>query len=222
MLLVEDDASIREMASLGLTDAGFRVTSCADGREGLERLRRDPFDLAILDVMLPSLDGFEIVREVRRDSRIPIVMLTARTDATDVIVGLELGADDYVTKPFDMPVLVARCRAVLRRAAAEPADPAVRVGDLEIDVAGFVARKDGRDLPLTATEFRLLVELVRRPGQVLTREMLLARVWDYEFLGDSRLVDVAVQRLRAKIEDDPARPSRISTVRGVGYRLERG
>ena len=222
MLLVEDDASIREMASLGLTDAGFGVTSCADGREGLERIRRDPFDLAILDVMLPSLDGFEIVREVRRDSRIPIVMLTARTDATDVIVGLELGADDYVTKPFDMPVLVARCRAVLRRAAAEPADPIVRVGDLEIDVAGFVVRKDGHDLPLTATEFRLLVELARRAGQVLTREVLLARVWDYEFLGDSRLVDVAVQRLRAKIEDDPARPSRISTVRGVGYRLERG
>jgi DNA-binding response OmpR family regulator len=222
VLVVEDDASIREMASLGLAESGFRVTSCADGREALERLRRDPFDLAILDVMLPSLDGFEIVREVRRDSRIPIVMLTARTDATDVIVGLELGADDYVTKPFDMPVLVARCRAVLRRAAAEPADPILRVGDLEIDVAGFVARKDGSDLPLTATEFRLLVELARRPGQVLTRDVLLARVWDYEFLGDSRLVDVAVQRLRAKVEDDPARPSRISTVRGVGYRLERG
>lgn len=222
MLLVEDDPSIREMASLGLTDAGFRVTSCADGREGLERLRRDPFDLAILDVMLPSLDGFEIVREVRRESRIPIVMLTARTDATDVIVGLELGADDYVTKPFDMPVLVARCRAVLRRAAAEPEAPTLRAGDLEIDVGGFVVRKDGRDLPLTATEFRLLVELARRPGQVLTREILLARVWDYEYLGDSRLVDVAVQRLRAKIEDDPTRPSRISTVRGVGYRLERG
>lgn len=222
MLLVEDDASIREMASLGLSDSGFRVTSCADGREGLERLRRDPFDLAILDVMLPSLDGFEIVREVRRDSRIPIVMLTARVDATDVIVGLELGADDYVTKPFDMPVLVARCRAVLRRAAAEPSEQILRFGDLEIDVAGFVARKEGRDLQLTATEFRLLVELAGRPGQVLTRDVLLARVWDYEFLGDSRLVDVAVQRLRAKVEDDPTRPTRISTVRGVGYRLERG
>ena len=222
MLLVEDDASIREMASLGLSDSGFRVTSCADGREGLERLRRDPFDLAILDVMLPSLDGFEIVREVRRDSRFPIVMLTARVDATDVIVGLELGADDYVTKPFDMPVLVARCRAVLRRAAAEPSEQILRFGDLEIDVAGFVARKEGRDLQLTATEFRLLVELAGRPGQVLTRDVLLARVWDYEFLGDSRLVDVAVQRLRAKVEDDPTRPTRISTVRGVGYRLERG
>jgi DNA-binding response OmpR family regulator len=221
VLLVEDDPSIREMTVLGLTNAGFRVTACTDGREGLERLRRDPFDLAVLDVMLPSLDGFEITREVRKDSRIPIVMLTARADATDVIVGLELGADDYVTKPFDMPVLVARCKAVLRRAAAEPAEPVLCVGDLEVDVAAFVARKDGQDLALTATEFRLLVELVRRPGQVLTREVLLSRVWDYEYLGDSRLVDVAVQRLRAKIEDDPASPKAISTVRGVGYRLER-
>ncbi|MGI8616280.1 MAG: response regulator [Actinomycetota bacterium] len=221
VLLVEDDPSIREMTVLGLTNAGFRVTSCADGREGLGRLRRDPFDLAVLDVMLPTLDGFEITREVRKNSRIPIVMLTARADATDVIVGLELGADDYVTKPFDMSVLVARCRAVLRRAAAEPAEPVLRMGDLEVDVAGYSARKDGRDLALTATEFRLLVELVRRPGQVLTREVLLSRVWDYEYLGDSRLVDVAVQRLRAKVEDDPTSPKTISTVRGVGYRLER-
>ena len=163
VLLVEDDPSIREMVSLGLGNAGFRVSSCADGREGLERLRHDTFDLAVLDVMLPSLDGFEITREIRKDSRIPIVMLTARADATDVIVGLELGADDYVTKPFDMPVLVARCRSVLRRAAAEPDDPVLHVGDLEIDVGGFVARKSGRDLALTATEFRLLVELDAAP-----------------------------------------------------------
>jgi two-component system response regulator MtrA len=222
VLVVEDDLSIREMVVLGLGNAGFRVSSCADGREGLERLRHDTFDLAVLDVMLPSLDGFEITREIRKDSRIPIMMLTARADATDVIVGLELGADDYVTKPFDMPVLVARCRSVLRRAASEPADSVLHVGDLEVEVGGFVARKGGRDLALTATEFRLLVELMRRPGQVLTREVLLARVWDYEHLGDSRSVDVAVQRLRAKIEDDPARPTSISTVRGVGYRFERG
>jgi two-component system response regulator MtrA len=222
VLLVEDDPSIREMVVLGLGNAGFRVSSCADGREGLERLRHDTFDLAVLDVMLPTLDGFEITREIRRDSRLPIVMLTARADATDVIVGLELGADDYVTKPFDMPVLVARCRSVLRRAASGPADSVLDVGDLEVDVGGFIARKDGRDLALTATEFRLLVELMRRPGQVFTREVLLARVWDHEDLGDSRSVDVAVQRLRAKIEDDPARPKTISTVRGVGYRLERG
>ena len=222
MLLAEDDPSIREMVAVGLGNAGFRVTSCADGREALERLLHDPFDLAVLDVMLPSLDGFEITREIRKQSRIPIVMLTARADATDVVVGLELGADDYVTKPFDMPVLVARCRSVLRRAAAEPADPVLYVGDLEVDASGFVARKRGRDLSLTATEFRLLLELARRPGQVLTREVLLARVWDYEHLGDSRSVDVAVQRLRAKIEDDPTTPTTITTVRGVGYRLERG
>ena len=222
MLLVEDDPSLRELAALGLGNAGFDVTSCADGREGYERLRRDPFDLAVLDVMLPSLDGFEITREIRKESRVPIVVLTARADAADVIRGLELGADDYVTKPFDMPVLVARCRAVLRRAGAESADPTLRVGDLEIDVPGFAARRNGRDLGLTATEFRLLVELARRPGQVLTRETLLNRVWDYDYLGDSRLVDVAVQRLRAKIEDDPANPTTIATVRGVGYRLERG
>jgi two-component system, OmpR family, response regulator MtrA len=222
VLLAEDDPSIREMVAVGLGNAGFRVTSCADGREALERLLHDPFDLAVLDVMLPSLDGFEITREIRKQSRIPIVMLTARADATDVVVGLELGADDYVTKPFDMPVLVARCRSVLRRAAAEPADPILHVGDLEVDASGFVARKSGRDLSLTATEFRLLLELARRPGQVLTREVLLARVWDYEHLGDSRSVDVAVQRLRAKIEDDPTTPTTITTVRGVGYRLERG
>jgi two-component system response regulator MtrA len=222
VLLVEDDPSIRELTARGLETAGYRVTTCADGREGLERLRRDPFDLAVLDVMLPSLDGFEICREIRKESRIPILMVTARADATDVIVGLELGADDYVTKPFDMPVLVARCRAVLRRAAAAPEETLLRVGDLEIDPQGFAARKDGRDLSLSATEFRLLAELAHRPGQVLTRDVLLSRVWDYEYLGDSRLVDVAVQRLRAKIEDDPARPKRITTVRGVGYRLERG
>jgi DNA-binding response OmpR family regulator len=221
VLLVEDDPSIRELAQMGLSAAGFRVTTCADGREALERLRRDPFDLAVLDVMLPTLDGFEITREVRKDSRLPILMLTARADATDVIVGLELGADDYVTKPFDMPVLVARCRAVLRRSNAEPAEPALRVGDLEIDPSAFVVRREGAELALTATEFRLLLELARHPGRVMTRELLLQRVWDHEFLGDSRLVDVAVQRLRAKIEPDRARPNLIATVRGVGYRFER-
>ncbi len=221
VLVVEDDASIREMTALGLGRAGFRVTTAGDGREGLMRARHDPFDAVILDVMLPSLDGFEILRELRRDSRIPVIMLTARTDTTDVVVGLELGADDYVTKPFELPELVARVRAVLRRAAPEREEQLLQVGDLEVDPAGFVARRAGRPLDLTATEFRLLLELVRHPGRVLTREVLLSRVWSYDYLGDSRLVDVAVQRLRAKVEDDPARPAVIRTVRGVGYRLER-
>ena len=221
VLLVEDDPSIREIASLGLRQAGFRVTGAVDGREGLTRALHDPFDVIVLDVMLPSLDGFEVCREIRKHSRVPIVMLTARTDTVDVVVGLESGADDYVTKPFEMPELVARLRAILRRAHAAPEEPTLTVGPLEVDPAGFTARKDGSDLALTATEFRLLLELARRPGQVFTREVLLQRVWNYDYLGDSRLVDVAIQRLRSKVEDDPTHPSLIKTVRGVGYRLER-
>ena len=221
MLLVEDDASIREVAALGLKGAGFRVTTSGDGRDGLTRARHDPFDVVILDVMLPSLDGFEVCREIRKESRVPIVMLTARTDTIDVVVGLESGADDYVTKPFELAELVARVRAVLRRSSAEPAETAISVGGMEIDPASFLVRKDGRDLSLTATEFRLLLEMARRPGQVFTRELLLQRVWNYDYLGDSRLVDVAIQRLRGKVEDDPAHPAVIKTVRGVGYRLER-
>jgi DNA-binding response OmpR family regulator len=221
VLLVEDDASIREIASLGLTNAGFRVTGAVDGREGLTRALHDPFDVVVLDVMLPSLDGFEVCREIRKTSRVPIVMLTARTETVDIVVGLESGADDYVTKPFEMPELVARVRAVLRRAQAAPEETNISVGSIDIDPAGFSARKGGQDLSLTATEFRLLMEMARRPGQVFTRELLLQRVWNYDYLGDSRLVDVAVQRLRGKLEDDPANPKVITTVRGVGYRLDR-
>jgi DNA-binding response OmpR family regulator len=221
VLLVEDDASIREIASLGLKNAGFRVTGAVDGREGLTRALHDPFDVVILDVMLPSLDGFEVCREIRKQSRVPILMLTARTDTIDIVVGLESGADDYVTKPFEMAELVARVRAVLRRAQAAPEETTISVGPIEIDPAGFSARKDGKDLALTATEFRLLMEMARRPGQVFTRELLLQRVWNYDYLGDSRLVDVAIQRLRGKLEEDPAHPKLITTVRGAGYRLDR-
>ena len=222
VLLVEDDPSIREVATLGLEQAGFRVTASGDGRDGLLRFRQGAFDLVVLDVMLPSLDGFEVLREIRGESRAPVVMLSARDELHDIVVGLELGADDYVTKPFELPELVARIKAVLRRSAAGPTDTVISVNGLEIDPGAFSVRREGRELELTATEFRLLLELARRPKQVFTRELLLELVWNYDYLGDSRLVDVAVQRLRAKIEDDPKRPKLIQTVRGVGYRLAPG
>ncbi len=220
MLLVEDDPSIREIATLGLERAGFRVTATGDGRDALLRFRQAPFDLVVLDVMLPSLDGFEVCREIRRESQLPIVMLTARSELHDVVVGLELGADDYVTKPFELPELVARIKAVLRRSVAGPTDGTISVDDLEIDPGGFSVRRRGEEIPLTATEFRLLLELARRPKQVFTRELLLELVWNYDYLGDSRLVDAAVQRLRAKIEDNPKQPKLVRTVRGVGYRFD--
>ena len=222
VLLVEDDASIREVASLGLEQAGFRVTATGDGRDALLRFKQGAFDLVVLDVMLPSLDGLEVCREIRRESQMPIVMLSARSELHDVVVGLELGADDYVTKPFELPELVARIKAVLRRSTPGPSGSAISIAGLEIDPAGFSVRKGGDDVALTATEFRLLLELARRPKQVFTRELLLELVWNYDYLGDSRLVDVAVQRLRGKIEDDPAQPKLIQTVRGVGYRFGQG
>ncbi len=216
ILLVEDDESIREVVCLGLRQSGFRVDAVGDGADGLAQFRQAPYDALLLDLMLPSMDGFEICRAVRRDSRVPIVILTARADTVDVVVGLELGADDYVTKPFELPELVARLRAVLRRGSAAGHEPrAITVGDLEIDPQAFQTRRDGTDLGLTTTEFRLLHELALHRNQVLTRDQLLERVWGYSHLGDSRLVDVAVQRVRAKVGGD-----RIQTVRGVGYRLD--
>ncbi|HET7740403.1 MAG TPA: response regulator transcription factor [Mycobacterium sp.] len=221
VLFVEDDRSIRQVTTLALEEAGFRVTTCADGEEALAAYAPERFDVVLLDVMLPGRSGFDVCREIRRAQTTPIVMLTARTSTIDIVTGLELGADDYVAKPFQPPELVARIRAVLRRGVATSPPTTLRVGDLEIDEAAFRVTRDGVELNLTATEFRLLCELARRPGQVFTREMLLDQVWGYDYLGDSRLVNVAVQRLRAKVEVDPAHPLLISTVRGVGYRFER-
>jgi two-component system response regulator MtrA len=222
ILLVEDDPSIREVTAIGLRNAGFTVATAADGMEGLERFRAEPFELVLLDVMLPRLDGLEACRQIRRTSTVPVVMLTARADTTDVVVGLEAGADDYVRKPFEVPELVARVRAALRRAGREPDDAErLQLGSLSVDIAGRTVTRDSREIPLTRTEFDLLVELARHAGQVLTRDVLLDRIWGYDYLGDSRLVDVAIQRLRAKIETDPAIPELVLTVRGAGYKAAR-
>jgi len=224
ILLVEDAPSIREVTAIGLRGAGFDVETAVDGAAGLERWRQLQPDLVLLDVMLPRLDGLEVCREIRRESTVPIVMVTARGDTIDVVVGLEAGADDYVRKPFEMPELVARIRAALRRkrSGGEAGTTAtIELGPLVIDTAGRTVRRDEQEIALTRTEFDLLVELAQRPGQVLSRDQLLDRVWGYDFLGDSRLVDVAIGRVRAKVERDAANPELILTVRGSGYKAAR-
>ncbi|MDH4307394.1 MAG: response regulator transcription factor [Acidimicrobiia bacterium] len=221
ILFAEDDPSIRETTQLGLEAVGFRVECAVDGDDALARFRASRPDLVLLDVMMPKRDGFEVCRIIRRDSNIPVIMLTARTDSIDVVVGLESGADDYVTKPFDLPVLVARIRAALRRARDDDPVEVLTLGDVTIDVLGHSAERQGQELALTPTEFRLLAELARSPGRVLSRELLLENVWGYDYLGDSRIVDMAIQRLRSKIEADPGSPQLIQTVRGAGYRARR-
>ncbi len=219
ILVIEDDASIRELIELGLSAAGFDVITAADGWSGLGRFRDERPDLVVLDLMLPGIGGLEVCRQIRTVSVVPIVMLTALSESSDVVAGLEAGADDYVTKPFELPVLVARVRAALRRVAFTAEE--LELGPVRVDLAGHTVRRHGEEVVLTATEFRLLCVLASAPGRVLTRQVLLDQVWGYDYLGDSRMVDVAVQRLRAKIETDPGRPELIQTVRGVGYRASR-
>jgi DNA-binding response OmpR family regulator len=221
VLIVEDDPSIRAIAGMILERDGLEVASVGDGAVALARIRAERFQLVLLDVMLPGLDGFEVCRQVRLESSVPIVMLTARDGTTDVVAGLELGADDYVTKPFEAPELLARVKAVLRRSAIGGPPEVQEVDDLTIDRGAFTVKKGEEELDLSSTEFRLLVELVDHAGQVLTREALLRQVWQYDYLGDSRLVDMAIKRLRDKIGDRVDDPRYITTVRRVGYRFER-
>jgi two-component system response regulator MtrA len=224
ILLVEDDISVREVATMVLQREGYDVRSVADGPAAItEATTPGAHDLVVLDLMLPEVSGLDVCREVRRTSNIPIVMLTARGDPSDMVAGLELGADDYITKPFEPAVLAARVRAVLRRASDDDESPpsVLSARDVRVDEHAFQAQRGSAQLALSTTEFRLLAELVRNAGTVLTREVLLQRVWGYDYLGDSRLVDMAIMRLREKLgaPDDP--PPYITTVRGVGYRFER-
>ncbi|MEU8971505.1 two-component system response regulator CseB [Streptomyces monashensis] len=225
ILLVEDDDAIRRSVGMTLERYGYRVSAAPDGLTGLEKFREARHDLLLLDIMLPHLDGIGLCRKVRETSQAPVLMMSARGDSLDVVAGLEAGADDYVVKPIDTTVLLARIRTLLRRAtftAAEPDMPPtddtglLAFRDLTVDTRGLEVRRDGRLLALTPTELRLLLEFVAAPGIALQRGVLLRKVWDYGWDGDSRVVDLAVQRLRKKIGAD-----HIETVRGFGYRFRR-
>ena len=217
ILVVDDDIALAEMIGIVLRSEGFDPTFCADGAQAVEVYRSSAPDLVLLDLMLPGLDGIEVCRQIRAESDVPIVMLTAKSDTLDVVRGLESGADDYVAKPFKPKELVARVRARLRR-HEEPAQATLRIGDLVIDVDGHRVLRGAEAISLTPLEFDLLVALARKPWQVFTREVLLEQVWGYRHAADTRLVNVHVQRLRAKVERDPEHPEVVVTVRGVGYR----
>jgi DNA-binding response OmpR family regulator len=218
VLLVEDDPAARQGLELALRRLGYGVRPAGTGEAALHALGEGAADVVVLDVMLPGLDGFEVCRRLRRNSDVPVIMLTARSDDFDIVGGLEAGADDYVVKPVEPRVLDARIRAVLRR-LARAGSPTETYGELVIDRASLIVRRDGREVSLTPIELRLLLVLSGSPRQVFSREQLLDLVWEHDYLGDSRLVDACVQRLRAKIETDTSEPRYIQTVRGFGYRF---
>lgn len=237
VLVVDDEPSFTEALSVGLRREGFEVRTAADGRAALAEINEAEPDLVLLDVMLPGMSGLDVCREIRKQSRVPLIMVTARAEEIDAVVGLEVGADDYVAKPYRMRELVARMRAVLRRASeqsppsqpsgppSQPSDllprPQLIEGDVELDIDRHELRVRGELVTLALREFELLAYLMARAGRVVTRDSLMQKVWGYNYVGDTKTIDVHVKRLRAKIEDDPSSPQRITTIRGLGYRYER-
>jgi two-component system response regulator MtrA len=217
ILVVDDDAALAEMLGIVLRSEGFTASHVADGERALAAFRETKPDIVLLDLMLPGMTGLDVCRAIRAESGVPIVMLTAKSDTIDIVLGLESGADDYVVKPFKPKELVARVRARLRR-VDDGVPEALTVGDISIDVPGHQVLRNGSRLALTPLEFDLLVALARKPRQVFTREVLLEQVWGYRHAADTRLVNVHVQRLRAKVERDPEHPEVVLTVRGVGYK----
>jgi DNA-binding response OmpR family regulator len=224
LLFIEDDLAIRTALRLALEDEGYTVIEAKDGADGLAKFSEMDPDLVLLDLRLPDISGFEVCRQLRQHSIVPIIMVTAQTDTHDLVAGLEAGADDYVTKPVVAKELAARIRAALRRTHLVEPSAVVgviiqRLGDVELNRQLNVVHKDGVELSLTKTEFNLLCEFADHPGMVMSRDQLLERVWGYEYLGDSRLVDAHIRRLRVKIEDQPMNPTIIQTVHGMGYKL---
>jgi two-component system response regulator MtrA len=217
ILVVDDDTALAEMIGIVLRSEGFDPVFCADGGEALDAFRTSVPDLVLLDLMLPGIDGIEVATRIRQESGTPIIMLTAKSDTSDVVKGLESGADDYVVKPFNPKELVARIKTRLRPTPQTSAD-VLQIGDLTLDVVGHEVRRGTTPINLTPLEFDLLLALAVKPQQVFTREMLLEQVWGYHYKADTRLVNVHVQRLRAKVEHDPDNPRIVMTVRGVGYR----
>lgn len=221
IVIVEDDATLLDTLAYNLRQAGYEVLTAADGLKGLETARESKPDLVVLDLMLPQLDGLSVCRALRHEMTIPIIILTARSGEVDRIVGLDSGADDYITKPFSLGEFLARVRSALRRGASvAAASTRLESGDLMLDLVSHKAQRAGDDLTLAPKEFDLLAELIRHRGAVLSRDLLLERVWGFDFVGDTRTVDVHIRWLREKIEPEPANPARIQTVRGIGYRFE--